>query len=88
MREEFEEWASRYHGTARMGVVGLIYSNEAVQHDWNVWQASRQAIVVKLPKRPDETWGSMPYERGQLDGMNLMIDECQDALDTAGVRYE
>jgi hypothetical protein len=48
MREEFEAWAVRYHGAARIGIVGLIYSNESVQHDWNVWQASRAALVVDL----------------------------------------
>jgi hypothetical protein len=78
MREEFEEWASRYHGTARMGVVGLIYSNEAVQHDWNVWQASRQSLVVKLPEL---------YETPS-NGNVYFPEEITDALDAAGARYE
>jgi hypothetical protein len=78
MREEFEQWASRYHGTARMGVVGLIYSNEAVQHDWNVWQTSRQSLVVKLPEL---------YETPS-NGKVYFPEEITDALDTVGVRYE
>ena len=52
-REQFEEYATRYHGALNMGVVGVVYSNQAVQHDWflwqQAWQASRQALVVELP---------------------------------------
>jgi hypothetical protein len=49
-----------------------------VQHDWNVWQTSRQSLVVKLPEL---------YETPS-NGKVYFPEEITDALDTVGVRYE
>jgi hypothetical protein len=50
MRKEFEEFAARKHGVVSLGRVGDYYSCDNVRYDWIVWQASRAAIVVELPK--------------------------------------
>lgn len=91
MRKEFEEWASRYHGAARLGVVGLIYSSEAVQHDWNVWQASRQALVVNLPVSVCRTHVfELPHtnEVGMEHDEYYEIDDVKKSLEAAGVRFK
>jgi len=78
MRKEFEDWASRYHGVARIGMSNGVYSNECVSHDWNVWQASRQSLVVKLPEV--KFWlGDKSLE---------CIDDFKKQLDAAGVKCE
>ena len=80
-QKQFEAWAARYHGAARIGVFGLIYSNDSVQHDWNVWQASRAAIVVELPE----------VEGFNDDGVystSVELRDVQEALDKAGVSYK
>lgn len=62
----------------------------AAQEDfaWNVWQEAIASVVVELPKPEESNWGSMPYEKGLTDGMNAMLEDCQQAVIRAGIRYE
>ena len=43
IRKEFESWATANYGVKRIGKVNNTYSNDNVEHDWLVWQASRRA---------------------------------------------
>lgn len=54
----------------------------------DAWSASRSALVVELPKEPEDPWGAMPYDRGQVDAMRAMLEDCKSALDAAGVAYK
>ena len=80
-REQFEEYATRYHGALNMGVVGVVYSNQAVQHDWflwqQAWQASRQALVVQLP-----LW------RHSQGAQVYWPEEVRQSLEDAGVKWK
>lgn len=76
-RAEFERWAERYHGSLNMGKVGLIYSNQNVQHDFNVWQAAIASVVVELP----ETF----VDRG--DHYAYLEHLVKQAIEDAGVKY-
>ena len=78
-REQFEQWAKGYSLIAK----GLhrftehsAYADALTHSAWQAWQASREALVVKLPD---------PIEvQDTGDFMCCVIDE----LDQAGVRYE
>ena len=41
LQQDFEEWATSYHGAYNIGKVSipvLVYSNHNVHHDWTMWQ--------------------------------------------------
>lgn len=41
LQQDFEEWATSYHGAYSIGKVSipvLVYSNHNVHHDWTMWQ--------------------------------------------------
>ena len=69
-REQFEEWATSQKSfvTKENG----DYINPYVGYAWQAWQASRQALVVELPRvRGDIDYG---YEQSEII----------DLLDSAG----
>lgn len=86
MREEFEEWAFFHHYEMRREGDG--YYGNLTNLAWQAWQASRAALVVELPKEPEDPCGAMPWDRGQVDAMRVMLEDCQTALDAAGVRFK
>ena len=77
MREEFERWAKEKGFRLEMCKDGNYYRSAATSSAWRTWQASRQAIVVKLP----DWW---------VSGIDAAMyrDDVLEALNTAGVRYE
>lgn len=75
MREEFEVWASRHHGVLAIGSVNGHYSNAAVNHDWFVWQKSREYQVVELP----------PIHEDAVKGFDHI--EIMYALSQAGIKW-
>lgn len=73
MREEFENWVLNQGFDCKMPlmtVMGIqnadgmpVYSYNIVQSTWMAWQASRQALVVELPRaRSDVDYGYDPSE--------------------------
>lgn len=77
MQKQFEEWFKR----SRTGNVQKIdgeYVHGATERLWQAWQASRAAIVVKLPLVNKTDWES------KLD----LLEEFKDRLNDAGVGYE
>ena len=89
MQRQFEEWAI---GTKdQVGLPLFIIKNEsgkyvdhATEVSWKAWQASRAAVVVKLPEPEFRDWVS--YET--IEGYKAAIDEVKYALDDAEVNYE
>ena len=77
MREEFEVWAEgRYVlDKNRSGSYMAIHTNNA----YDVWQASRAALVVELSKLPEAS----EYGSGRV-----YTSHVEDALDNAGIRYD
>ena len=64
-RKEFEEWAAGMFGK---------HNFNAREVAWAAWQASRQALVVELPR----VTGDAVYD----------AQEVHDALDKAGLPYK
>lgn len=57
MREQFEAWVLSEYPNQSLerfnplhGVTEGEYTGFTVQHCWQAWQASREAVVVELPK--------------------------------------
>lgn len=50
-REAFEAWAANEHGGNRVGRdVDGLYSSDAGEHDWKVWQASSTHHMERIGK--------------------------------------
>ena len=78
MQRQFEEWAIKEDFDTDYGsYIESEYNSIFTQIAWESWQASRAAIVVKLPE----------YEFGNAH-MNILIDDFKVALDDLGVSYE
>ncbi len=88
MREDFELW---YEGHCapleadwfkRDSDYPDDYDYFPAQEAWAGWQASRSALCVELPSKindQSDKWSN---------GYDVGIDDAQDALETAGVRYK
>ena len=82
-REQFEKWMTAGSQEPVNGIYGRAY--------WQVWQASREALVVKLPDGNKYHFGSTEDDAKQRlydAGENTMLKDVKDVLDQAGVRYE
>ncbi len=76
MQSQFEEWLNGEFDTVQVN--GLpVYASFVVQRMWDAWQASRAALVVKLPD-----WF--------VSGIDAAVyrDDVIKALSDAGVDYE
>jgi hypothetical protein len=83
MQKQFEEWAHDGSKGYKLKLWHLInqdgtkvYTNELTNDMWKAWQASRAAVVVKLPD-----WDC-------YDTPRQAIEACEDRLKDAGVSYE
>lgn len=82
MQKQFEQWAIRTKDAFGLPFFTMKdkqgkYFDHATEISWQAWQASRAALVVKLPEF-------------YLDGDDA-FDYCEgveNALDEAGVSYE
>jgi hypothetical protein len=76
MRKEFEEWLGGYSPKSWLPDL-LQYADPATDALWSCWQASRQALVVELPKGEGDECGHV-----------VPLADVEDALDKAGVSYK
>jgi len=87
MREQFEAaWCERYPdhpplALKRSGLDPADYCNTRTRDAWWAWQASREAVVVKLPSAIE----SPPYACFQ-SGWNDMRGEAVDAIEAQGLK--
>lgn len=88
-REEFEAWAEK--NGYRMDLIpnSDIYSYSSTRCSWEAWQASRESIVVELPKRNADAYTERDWD-GNHGGRsrNNTLNECAVALRTAGIRIK
>ena len=78
VREEFEKWAKQFF---KLDVEDWgEYIDYETQWAWTVWKASRESIVVKIPKE------------GEASSFGKYVvydtDAVKEMLDKAGVSYE
>ena len=91
MRKEFEEWFNEVGklavlaDTSKDGAGNYYFAETRLL--WGCWQASRQALVVELPKVHDEPYAD-DYTRAFIDGKKSILEEVHDALDKAGASYK
>lgn len=88
MREEFEAWSANhdYFGGVEVDIaISGNYSDVDMQHAWEVWQASRAAIEVELPKIIDKEWANTHAERS---AMREAIEWCKKRIEAAGLKVK
>ena len=95
MQEEFEVWADgQGYATDKYEESDLSYKYKQLAGTYvipetrfmfEVWQASRAALCVKLPSFEN---GSIRGYSGDCEEARMVVDVIADSLDEAGVRYE
>lgn len=86
MREEFEAWALKDFGLRAAHFAKDSegdYLNYPTQCYFQVWQASREALVIELPDAID----AKPYACFE-GGWNDMRDEAVEAITAAGLKVK
>ena len=98
MRKEFEaacearfNWATQYpyrdeSERALSAWNGESYRSRIVQGMWWAWQASRERLVIELP-RSIEAYGPNGYQSSDPDEA-LLLEDVHAALTAAGVKYK
>ncbi|WP_350648662.1 hypothetical protein [Pseudomonas sp. HY13-MNA-CIBAN-0226] len=93
MREEFEQFVIRRDGNIWVTVIGEQRSyNEPIERDFELWQASREALVIDLPPAPLEP--EEPEEAIDDSHMDAyyaavsMRNACANAIEAAGLKVK
>ncbi len=98
-REEFEDWLkSKMPTTYKLAYEIENYCDDedmvnlakaSVLDMRTAWQASRESLVVELPKRNADAYTERDWD-GNHGGRsrNNTLDECAEALRTAGIRIK
>lgn len=98
MRDEFEEWQSKETPGADLehcgelignGPARVSYRNMYVAERWIGWQASRERLVIELPKTAglDRMASDMSMQEIREDNrFNRALDLAKKALTAAGVK--
>ncbi|APE99616.1 hypothetical protein [Pseudomonas putida] len=94
MREQFEAWVSSEYPNQSLerfnplhGVTEGEYTGFTVQHCWQAWQASREAVVVDLPSE-DTCRTSTSKEEAVQEAYNHALGECRAAIEAQGLKVE
>ncbi|MNO94688.1 hypothetical protein D3C76_863130 [compost metagenome] len=84
MREQFEAWVLREWPEQSLARFTTgEYQGFTVEHCWQAWKASREAVVVELPEahkpapEDDERWHNV---------RNSTIGSCRRAIEAQGLR--
>lgn len=76
MREEFEEWASTHE----------------IRCAWDVWRASREAVVVEFPPAPIEPEEpEFAIDDSHMDAYHAAVrmrDSCAKAIEAQGLKVK
>ena len=91
MREQFEEYARSKNIDASMVIMYACYpprfaryADRDVQEKWELWQASRESVVVELPSLREVIMGRRENEYDS--GTNNGIELCREALEAQGLK--
>ena len=100
MREEFEAWQSKETPGADLehcgelignGPARVSYRNMYVAERWIGWQASRECLVIDLPKPAglDRMSSEISMQEIREDNrFNRTLELAKKALTAAGVKYK
>ena len=87
MLKKFQAWAvidNRY--SIDRTYTDLRYDEDDTEAAWNAWQASRECLVIELP-RSIEAYGPNGYQSSDPDEA-LLLEDVHAALTAAGVKYK
>lgn len=94
LQQDFEEWATSYHGAYNLGKVTipvLVYSNHNVHHDWDMWQRVHNIyhkdIVVEFPPTIVLN-GSVETVMLDDDNTYYSVSEIKRMFDKLGIKYK
>ncbi|MEE4087519.1 hypothetical protein [Pseudomonas viridiflava] len=77
VREEYEAWVLREYPNQHMGRFATgEYHSTVIEHCWQSWQASREALVISMPI--DVTGGLY----------RLAVEDCTRSIEAAGVKVK
>lgn len=86
MREEFEAWVAANwpnQSLARFnplhGVTEGEYTGFTVQHCWQAWTASREALVIDLPEH---------YQYDSPGEVIPVLKDCRAAIEAIGLKVK
>lgn len=87
MRENFEEWANDkgFCLDCRFFEEGNNYEEPDTALAFEIWQASRAAIVIELPPREKSQQWMSDYDDGAVSGNNSAIEIMKYRLTSAGL---
>jgi len=85
-REQFEAWARDENKWLidRDSFGNYIYG--FVRDSWNSWQASREAVVVEMPRDIDQFADDDPGRRAFSLHTNTAYRECRRAIEAQGLK--
>lgn len=89
IREEFEKWECEADQGPQTDPMWLMYDSatntyplDKIQSRWECWQASREALVIDLPKPESE-------EGESWDGCwKYAVKQCREAIEATGVKVK
>jgi len=87
-RKQFEAWfndKSAWKIKPSMRTKKGYANNPSAQEKWEVWQASRAAVEIELPKKNVRYPFDEAFDDGYTDGKNGAIQDCADAIRAAGL---
>ncbi|MDT3718485.1 hypothetical protein [Pseudomonas oryzihabitans] len=89
-REQFEAWVRENWPEQSLARFSTgEYQGFTVDHCWNAWQASRQALVVELPSRSDSKYMEyFPDVEGGAFNEQAYLTDFRSAIEAAGVRVK
>lgn len=90
-REQFEAFASAHevlkqYGFEKFPAGGDDYDAIPLQAAWAAWQASREAVVVELPRDIDQFADDDPGRRAFSLHTNTAYRECRRAIEAQGLK--
>lgn len=90
MREQFEAWAvTDYKYSLTRFYTDLRYDDDDTEAAWDAWQASRETLVIELPKPAGlgRMSGDMTMQEIREDNrFNRALDLSVKAIHAAGVK--
>lgn len=79
MQKEFEMFVSGSLPINALLKVDGSYVNSLIRAYWDIWQASRAALVVELSSLPEASYNTTG---------TCYVSHVEDALEAAGVKYK
>lgn len=88
MREQFEAWVlANWPEQSVARFTTGEYQGYTVEHCWQAWQASREAVVVELP--PKISWHNTTeggFVRPEAEHYDEAIEDCRSAIEAQGLK--